>query len=169
MQTEKMRKENQQLIFLYILIQTILFIICFSIILSIDALKGYWPYAIAFGILILLFNIIYIRKRDQDNLYKETYRIRRVTFKIDLPQSFIIHVRLIMPDGKKAYYANNQIIPAIFVEFIDGNIAYLTKQMTDEQNFGSYKLIYAFKKKYALVEDNNKSRFIVHFDSLILD
>lgn len=106
---------------------------------------------------------------EKNNLYKATYRIRRVTYKIDLPQSFIIHVRLVMPDGKKAYYANNQIIPAILVDFTEGAKAFLIKPLTEELNLGSYKLIYAFKKKYALVEDKNRSRFIVHFDNLAIE
>jgi len=164
-----MRKENQQFLFIYILIQVILFIICFSIILSIDALTSYWPYAIVFGGFILLINIIFSRKYEKEDLYKATYRIRRVTYKIDLPKSFIINVRLVMPDGKKAYYVNNQIIPAIFVEFVEGKKAFLIKPLTEEHNHGNYKLIYVFKKKYALVEDKNRSKFIVHFDNLAID
>jgi len=73
------------------------------------------------------------------------------------------------PDGKKAYYVNNQIIPAIFVEFVEGKKAFLIKPLTEEHNHGNYKLIYVFKKKYALVEDKNRSKFIVHFDNLAID
>ena len=167
MQSARISKEYRQFAFyLYTFIQVILFVIIFSIGLSIDSLQKYWILALIIAVLVVLLNIFIHIKRQKNELYKSFYIIQSLTHKLDLPSSFVKNVMLIMPDGKPAYYVENKIIPGVFIEFLEGKRAYLIKQLTEEQCVDKFKLIYVSQKKYALIEDENRIRYIVHFDNL---
>ena len=167
MQSAKIRKEYRQFAFyLYTFIQVILFIIIFSIGLSIDSLQKYWILALIIGVLVVILNIFIHIKRQKNELYKSLYVVKSLYHQLDLPNSFVKNVVLIMPDGKPAYYVENKIIPESFIEFVEGKRAYLIKQLTEEQCVNNFKLIYVSQKKYALIEDENRIRYIVHFDNL---
>jgi len=167
MQSLKNETEYQKFsLYMYSIIQVILFTIVFSIILVVDALQKYWVYMIAIGFLILLLNIVIQVKLHKNKLYKSYYALVSLKRKLDLPNSFIKNIVLIMPDGKSAYYVENKIIPESFIEFVEGKRAYLIKQLTEEFCVDKFKLIYVSQKKYALVEDLNRNRYLVHFDNL---
>jgi len=153
-------------IYLYSLIQIVMFVIVFTIILSIDSLQKYWIHTIAIGFLVVLLNVYIQVKIKKKELYKLLFAVPTLKYKLGLPFSFIKSVKLIMPDGKPAYYVGNKIIPEPFIEFVEGNRAYLIKQLTEEQCNDKFKLVYVSQKKYALVEDVNRNRYIVHFDNL---
>ena len=167
MQSARISKEYRQFAFyLYTFIQVVLFIIIFSIGLAIDSLQKYWILALIIAVLVVLLNIFIHIKRQKNELYKSLYVVKSLTHKLDLPSSFVKNVMLIMPDGKPAYYFENKIIPESFIEFIEGKRAYLIKQLTEDKYTDNLKLIYVSQKKYALVEDVNRNRYIVHFDNL---
>jgi c-di-AMP phosphodiesterase-like protein len=167
MQSAGIRKEYRQFVFyLYTFIQFILFIIIFSIGLTIDSLQKYLIFTLIIGVLVVLFNIFIHIKRQKNELYKSLYIVKSLKHQLDLPNSFVKNVVLIMPDGKPAYYFESKIIPESFIEIVEGKRAYLIKQLIEDKYADNFRLIYVSQKKYALVEDLTCKRHIVHFDNL---
>ena len=166
MQTTRIKRTVNPSSSIHLMIHSVVFLILFSMVLIFEVSKQYWGYALGIGVITLLTNLTFRITQYRNRLYKKVYSIECFDCKVDIPSSFIKKFRMIMPNGRRAYYVNHQIIPRIFVEFIEGNRAYVVKTANEAICCETYKLIYLHQKKIALIEDSNKRRFLVHFDNL---
>lgn len=162
----EVRRSTHVTIQIYSIIHIFLYMVILGLLIILNDYGYLSDYVFAgLGILFLFNLVIHINAR-KSKIYQHEYRITSLQYPVDLPSSFIKKGRLIMIDGRKCYVINHQVIPAIFVEFVEGRRAYLIKELTEIQHPNLYKIIYIQQNRYAIVEDILRKRHLVHADNL---
>jgi hypothetical protein len=120
---------------------------------------------VTFGVSILMaMYLIHVKNK----IYKSEYRIKSIEHPINIPDSFKKLFRFLLPDGKQAFYSKHGMIPKAFVASVKGNKATLVEKLSEIDQYNHYKLLYLFKKKYALIEDIWCNKHLVHAEDIEL-
>lgn len=104
----------------------------------------------------------------KNKIYKPEYRIKSIEHPIDIPDSFKKIFWFFLPNGKQAFYSKHGMIPKAFVASIKGRRATLIEKLSKIDQYNHYRLLYLFRKKYALIEDVWCNRSLVHAEDLEL-
>ncbi|MFH0766989.1 MAG: hypothetical protein ABH890_01750 [Bacillota bacterium] len=115
-----------------------------------------------FGIVLFIIGINTNNKKVCDLIYKVT----SLDHKIPYPQSFKKQLRTLLIDGEKGYTINKKVIPARFVEFVEGKRAYLIKELETIHEINQYKILFVHEHTYALIEDVEHKKWIIHMNCL---
>ena len=94
------------------------------------------------------------------------FRISSLEYKVSYPSSFKKQQRTLLIDGKKGYTINKKIIPARFVEFVEGKRAYIIKELESINEVNEYRILFVHQHTYALVEDVEHKKWIIHMNCL---
>lgn len=163
---DQLRKKHQKHL-LILAFAVILTTIVFMAVISVypDYLRlGMYILALVLFLMIGAFVVgINIRNRKLSHL---KYRIKTLEYKVPFPSSFKKQLRTLLIDGKRGYTINKEVIPARFVEFVEGKRAYLIKEIESINPVNEYSVLCVHKHTYALIEDVDKKKWIVHMNCL---
>jgi len=134
----------------------------------------YKPYAkmsliVLIGLAVFtLIMYIFLFNRRINKTYELRFKITSLDHAIPFPSSFKKQLRTLLIDGKRGYTINKKIIPAKFVEFVEGKRAYLIKELTCVHETNIYKVLYVHELTYALIEDVDHKKWLIHMNCLEL-
>ncbi|MBN2299677.1 MAG: hypothetical protein JXC31_00650 [Acholeplasmataceae bacterium] len=162
-QLKNKHQKNLFILAILVILITIIFLVSF-IAFQVNFKIGLY---ILGGILFLMiaYYIIEINLRNK-RVYKMRFKVKSLEYKIPYPASFKKQQRTLCIDGKKAYTINKNIIPARFVEFVEGRRAYLIKELETIHEINEYKVLFVHQHTYALIEDVNTKKWLVHLNCL---
>jgi hypothetical protein len=164
--TERLKQENKRLVFKFVIYLSLIAAALTIILLLFQDIANE---TLALGALITLCIVIIFSLRISRNLkkfYDYTYRVPSVEHKIPYPRSFTRGLPLILIDGKKAYACKKKIVPSCFIEFQEGKISYLVKELQQPHLNNEYRLLYLHENQYALISDMNNHRYLTHVNNL---
>jgi len=163
---DELKRKHQRIIYSFVSAESVLavfFIVIFF---------AYEQYARP-SLLILLSMIgfsmimfVLLTNRRIKRTYELSFKITSLDYCIPFPPSFKKQLRTLLIDGKRGYTINKKVIPAKFVEFVEGKRAYLIKELTEIHETNTYKVLYIHELTYALVEDVDHKKWLVHMNCL---
>ncbi|MDI6452935.1 hypothetical protein [Peloplasma aerotolerans] len=164
--TERLKQENKKLVFKFVVFLSIIAAVLTVILLL---LKEITNEMIALSALIILCIVIIFTLRISRNLkkfYDYTYKVISLDHKVPYPRSFTRGMPFILIDGKKAYAYKKRIVPSCFIEFQEGKVSYLVKELQEPHMNNEYKLLYLHENKFALISDINNHRYLTNVNNL---
>ncbi len=123
-------------------------------------------YVFLFGTLSLVLMLVIMFRRIKNGIYHSEYRVKSIHHEINLPETFKKRFRLLLPDGRSAFFSEKGLIPTAFVATLEGRKGTLIDKLEEIDQYNHYKLLYLFKKKYALIEDVWCNKHLVHAEDL---
>jgi len=166
--TNENKKALRNAIYLFAALHLILLLMFLFVLFNVNEFveTGAYIYLYgAFGVSILMvMYFIHVKKK----IYKSEYRIKSIEHPIDIPDSFRKLFRFFMPNGKQAFYSKHGMIPKAFVASVKGSKATLIEKLSEIDQYNHYKLLYLFRRKYALIEDVWCNKRLVHAEDLEL-
>ena len=168
MLTKENKKSCRGAIYIFAVTQIMLLIAFLIVLFTLDTHVEMGAYVFLFGSLIsaVIFTIYF--KHSKNMIYEREYRIKSLDHSINLPDVIKKKFRVVLPDGKQAFYSSKGIIPKVFIASAEGRKATLIEKLSEIDKYNRYKLLYLFQKKYALIEDIWCNRHIVHAEDMEL-
>jgi len=153
-------------IYAFAVIQMMLLISFLVVLFLYNDLVETGAYILLYATALSFISLLLYLERSKNKVYHPEYRIKSIDHSINLPDEFKKIFKFFLPDGQKAFYSSIGIIPALFVASVDGRKAKLVEKISEIDKFNQYKLLYLFKKQYALIEDIWCNKHLVHAEDL---
>ncbi|HBG32295.1 MAG: hypothetical protein A2102_03100 [Tenericutes bacterium GWF2_38_8] len=153
-------------IYAFAIIQMMLLISFLVVLFLFNHLVETGAYILLYATALSIISLLLYLERSKNKVYHPEYRIKSIDHSINLPDEFKKIFKVFLPDGQKAFYSSNGIIPVSFVASVEGRKAKLVEKLTEIDKFNHYKLLYLFKKQYALIEDIWCNKHLVHAEDL---
>lgn len=160
-------KKNHKLAFItFTFFESILLILFISISFRYRSSGEIIRYILVGLIIIGFLLFVFLINHKNKQICRMFFKIESMDYKVPYPTSFKKKNRQLLIDGKRAYTIHNHIIPAKFVEFVEGNRAYLIKELSKIHETNHYKVLYVHKRTYALIVDVDHKKSIIHMNCL---
>ncbi len=160
-------RKNHQKDLLKLAIVAVATTIVFMIVIAVDPqFLRTGMYVLAMILLVMIISFVIIVNIKNRRLGHLKYRVKNLEYKIPFPSSFKKQQRTLLIDGKRGYTINGNVIPARFVEFVEGKRAYLIKEVEEINPVNEYVVLFIHKHTYALIEDIDKKKWIIHLNCL---
>ncbi|PKK96708.1 MAG: hypothetical protein CVV58_05030, partial [Tenericutes bacterium HGW-Tenericutes-3] len=145
---DQLKNKHKRNIYRFLTVESILAIIC---IILFFAYEQYAKLSLLVLIGLVAFSMIlfiFISNRRMKKAYELNYKITSLEYPVPFPSSFRKKQRTLLIDGRRGYTVNKKVIPAKFVEFVEGRRAYLIKELTEIHEINSYKILYIHEFTY---------------------
>ncbi len=162
-QLKKKYQKNLIILALIVILTTMIFMV---ILLSIPAYFKIGIYILVGILFLMIAYFIHKINRDNKKVYQLKFRISSLDYKVPYPSSFKKQQRTLLIDGKKGYTINKKVIPARFIEFVEGKRAYIIKELDDINEINEYRILFIHQHTYALIEDVEHKKWIIHMNCL---
>jgi hypothetical protein len=160
------QKAYRGTIYVFAALQIVLLMSFLVILFALSEYVEAGAYVFLFGTLALVMMLVIMFRHIKNGMYNSEYRVKSIHHEINLPETFKKRFRLLLPDGRSAFYSEKGLIPTAFVATLEGRKGTLINKLEEIDKYNHYKLLYLFKKKYALIEDVWCNKHLVHVEDL---